>query len=68
MDYQDFDTLDNEAKEAVSQLVITSRSVVYANGSTIQDILGDYEYLEEEDIIQALRYAAWAASDQIIAV
>jgi uncharacterized protein (DUF433 family) len=39
-----------------------------ANGATFSDVLGDYEYLEEEDIRQALRYASWAASDQILAL
>ncbi len=39
-----------------------------ANGATSQDILSDYEYLEEEDIKQALKYAAWATSDQVLAM
>ena len=29
-----------------------------AAGHTIEDLLADYPYLEREDIIQALRYAA----------
>ena len=33
-----------------------------ANGATFKEILGDYEYLEEEDIKQALKYASWAVS------
>ena len=39
-----------------------------ANEATNQDILNDYEYLEEEDIRQALKYAAWATSDQVLAM
>jgi len=39
-----------------------------ANGATNQDILCDYEYLEEEDIKQALKYAAWATSNQVLAM
>ena len=39
-----------------------------ANGATNQDILNDYEYLEEEDIKQALKYAAWATSDHVLAM
>ena len=27
-----------------------------ANGATFSDVLSDYEYLEEEDITQALKY------------
>jgi uncharacterized protein (DUF433 family) len=28
-------------------------------GRTVDDLLLDYPYLEREDILQALRYAAW---------
>jgi uncharacterized protein (DUF433 family) len=30
-------------------------------GHTIEEVLADYPYLEREDILQALRYAAWRA-------
>jgi uncharacterized protein (DUF433 family) len=30
-------------------------------GHGIEDLLSDYPYLEREDILQALRYAAWLA-------
>lgn len=33
-------------------------------GHTIEEILADYPYLEREDILQALRYAAWLAEDR----
>jgi uncharacterized protein (DUF433 family) len=39
-----------------------------ANGATFSDILNDYEYIEEEDIKQALLYASWTASDQVLAM
>ena len=39
-----------------------------ANGATFSDILEEYEYLEEEDIIQSLNYASWTVSDRIIAI
>ena len=39
-----------------------------ANGATFSDVLNDYEYLEEEDITQALKYASWAASDTVVAI
>jgi uncharacterized protein (DUF433 family) len=39
-----------------------------ANGATFSDVLSDYEYLEEEDITQALKYASWAASDIVVAI
>jgi len=33
-------------------------------GHTIEEILADYPYLEREDILQALRYAAWRAEQR----
>ena len=33
-------------------------------GHDIDQILADYPYLEREDIMQALRYAAWRAEER----
>jgi uncharacterized protein (DUF433 family) len=33
-------------------------------GHTIDEILISYPYLEREDVLQALRYAAWASEDR----
>lgn len=33
-------------------------------GRTIEQILADYAYLEREDVLQALRYAAWLAEER----
>jgi uncharacterized protein (DUF433 family) len=33
-------------------------------GRTIEQILADYPYLEREDVLQALRYAAWLAEER----
>jgi len=33
-------------------------------GVSIDEILADYPYLEREDIMQALRYAAWRAEER----
>lgn len=33
-------------------------------GQTVTDVLADYPYLEHEDIMQALRYAAWRAEER----
>ena len=33
-------------------------------GQSIEDILTDYPYLEREDILQALRYAAWLSEER----
>lgn len=35
-------------------------------GHSIEEILADYPYLEREDILQALRYAAWRSEEQEI--
>ena len=33
-------------------------------GHTVEEILADYPYLEREDIMQALRYAAWRSEER----
>jgi len=35
-------------------------------GSTIDQLLADYPYLEREDVLEALRYAAWRAQEREI--
>ena len=37
-----------------------------STGSSIEDILHDYPYLEREDILQALAYAAYRSEEQEI--
>jgi len=34
------------------------------SGHSIEELLVNYPYLEREDIMQALRYAAWLAEDR----
>jgi uncharacterized protein (DUF433 family) len=34
------------------------------SGRSVEDVLGDYPYLECEDVLQALRYAAWRAEER----
>jgi uncharacterized protein (DUF433 family) len=33
-------------------------------GHSVEAVLADYPYLEREDIMQALRYAAWRAEER----
>lgn len=33
-------------------------------GQTIEDLLSDFPYLQREDILQALTYAAWLAEER----
>lgn len=35
-------------------------------GHSVEEILTDYPYLEREDVMQALRYAAWRAEEREI--
>jgi len=35
-------------------------------GHSVEEILTDFPYLEREDIMQALRYAAWRADEREI--
>jgi uncharacterized protein (DUF433 family) len=35
-------------------------------GTTIEELLDDFPYLEREDIMQCLRYAAWLAQEREI--
>lgn len=37
-----------------------------ANGRSVPEILAEYPDLEEEDVAQALRYAAWTSDDVLI--
>jgi uncharacterized protein (DUF433 family) len=37
-------------------------------GETIEELLVDYPYLEREDILQSLQYAAWLAQGREVAI
>jgi uncharacterized protein (DUF433 family) len=37
-------------------------------GHSIDDLLVSYPYLEREDILQALKYAAWLAEEREVAL
>ena len=37
-----------------------------ANGMTVPEIISEYPNIEEEDVAQALRHAAWASDDVFI--
>jgi uncharacterized protein (DUF433 family) len=53
-------------KACVRGLRVTVGMVVaqIAAGRSIDDLLVDYPYLEREDILQSLRYAAWRAEER----
>lgn len=37
-----------------------------AAGRSFEDLLADYPYLERDDLLEALRYAAWRAEEREI--
>ena len=50
-------------RPCIRSMRVTVRMIVgqIGAGHTIDDLLADYPYLEREDILQALRDAAWLA-------
>ena len=39
-----------------------------ADGMSAEEIIEEYPYLEREDIHEALRYAAWLATEQVLPI
>jgi len=37
-------------------------------GHSFEEVLADYPYLEREDILQAIRYAAWRSEEREISL
>jgi uncharacterized protein (DUF433 family) len=52
-------------KPCIRGMRVTAGTIVglIASGSTAEEILADYPYLEAEDIPAALMYAAWRAEE-----
>jgi uncharacterized protein (DUF433 family) len=40
----------------------------FGAGRSIEDVLADFPYLEREDVLQALRYAAWRAEEREVSL
>lgn len=53
-------------KPCVRGLRVTVGMIVgqIASGRGIDELLADYPYLERDDILQALRYAAWRTEER----
>jgi uncharacterized protein (DUF433 family) len=47
------------------RITVSAVLKVMAAGKSIQDVLAAYPELEEEDVRQAVEYAAWAVSDRL---
>jgi uncharacterized protein (DUF433 family) len=57
-------------KACIRGLRVTVGNVVgqIGAGRTVDDLLTDYPCLEREDILQALRYAAWLGEEREAAI
>jgi uncharacterized protein (DUF433 family) len=55
-------------KPCIRGMRVTVGMVVGQMGSglTVDQLLADYPYLEREDVLEALRYAAWRAQEREI--
>ena len=53
-------------KPCVRGLRVTVGAIVgqVGTGRSVEEILADYPYLDREDVMQALRYAAWRAEER----
>lgn len=53
-------------KACIRGMRVTAGMIVgqVAAGRSFEQILDDFPYLEREDIVQALTYAAWRASER----
>jgi uncharacterized protein (DUF433 family) len=64
-------TIDPEVmggKPCIRGMRVTVGTIVgfIATGKTVEDILAEYPYLEHEDVMEALSYAAWRAEEKEI--
>jgi uncharacterized protein (DUF433 family) len=53
-------------KPCIRGMRVTVGAIVglVASGKTVDEVLDDYPYLEREDILEALSYAAWRAEER----
>jgi len=57
-------------KPCIRGMRVTVGTIVglIACGKTVEDILVEYPYLEREDVMEALSYAAWRSEEQELAM
>jgi uncharacterized protein (DUF433 family) len=66
-------TIDPEVmggKPCIRGIRVTVGTIVglIATGKTVEDVLAEYPYLEREDVLEALSYAAWRAEEKEISM
>ena len=61
-----FDPQVMGGKPCIRGMRVTVGAVVglIAAGKTIEEVLAEYPYLEREDVLEALSYAAWRAEER----
>jgi uncharacterized protein (DUF433 family) len=71
----DFDKITHDpavmgGKPTIRSTRVTVGAIVglIGAGHTVDDVLAAYPYLEREDVLQALRYAAWRAEEREVAL
>ena len=57
-------------KPCIRGMRVTMGTIVglVASGKTVDEVLADYPYLEREDILEALSYAAWRAEEREVPI
>ena len=58
------DVMGGKACVRGMRLTVSMLLSLVGAGQTIQDILEDFPYLEREDILQSLQYAAWLVDEK----
>jgi len=71
----DFDRITHDpdlmgGKPTIRSMRVTVGAIValIGAGHTVDEVLAAYPYLEREDVLQALRYAAWRAEEREVAL
>ena len=61
-----FDPQVMGGKPCIRGMRVTVGTIVglVASGKTVDEVLADYPYLEREDILEALSYAAWRTEER----
>ncbi|MGO9621252.1 MAG: DUF433 domain-containing protein [Desulfobaccales bacterium] len=57
-------------KPCIRAMRVTVGTIVglVASGKTVDEVLKEYPYLEREDVLQALSYAAWRAEEREVPI
>jgi uncharacterized protein (DUF433 family) len=65
-----FDPQVMGGKPCIRGMRVTVGTIVglVASSKTVDEVLADYPYLEREDILEALSYAAWRAEEREVPI